>query len=208
MTDCTVCGQNPGEVCRGCYGRLDAEADDRLDRVADAGDLLSLAEHEVAALRAERDALEAECQRLEGVLAEATAERDRLLAAVKEHHSQRADDRCVEDDDRLYAAAGLPPCDRRVGSKEEMLANCARFIERRCEGGGWPSYRELEAERDAALAEAERLRGALRGAYEDAARVVVAGGDGVDRLETAIQYGPNAAIAEAVLARGEEVAGG
>jgi hypothetical protein len=29
-----------------------------------------------------------------------------------------------------------------------MLANCARFIDRRCEGGGWPSYRELEAERD------------------------------------------------------------
>jgi hypothetical protein len=27
-----------------------------------------------------------------------------------------------------------------------MLANCARFIERRCEGGGWPSYAELETE--------------------------------------------------------------
>jgi len=35
---------------------------------------------------------------------------------------------------------------RRVGSKEAMLANCARFIERRCEGGGWSSYEEIETE--------------------------------------------------------------
>lgn len=47
-----------------------------------------------------------------------------LEAAITEHHGQRADDRCIEDDDRLYAAAGLPPCDRRVGSLEEMHANC------------------------------------------------------------------------------------
>jgi hypothetical protein len=69
---------------------------------------------------------------------------DRLAAAITDHHAQKADDRCIEDDDRLYAAAGLPPCDRRVGDKAAMLANCARFIERRCEGGGWPSYVELE----------------------------------------------------------------
>lgn len=74
------------------------------------------------------------------------AERDKLLAAISEHHAQKADDRCVLDDDRLYAAAGLPPCDRRVGSKEDMLKNCARFIDRRCESGGWKSYIELEAE--------------------------------------------------------------
>ena len=76
------------------------------------------------------------------------AENDRLTAAIVTHHAQKADDRCIEDDDRLYAAAGLPPCDRRVGDKVAMLANCQRFIERRCEGGGWPSYAELEAERD------------------------------------------------------------
>ena len=70
-----------------------------------------------------------------------------LKLAIIKHHEQRADDRCIEDDDRLYAAAGLPPCDRRVGSKEEMLANCKRFVEQRCEGGGpWKSYRELEGE--------------------------------------------------------------
>jgi hypothetical protein len=27
-----------------------------------------------------------------------------------------------------------------------MLVNCARFIDRRCEAGGWPTYAELEAE--------------------------------------------------------------
>ncbi len=85
-----------------------------------------------------------------------------LRAAVKAHHDQKADDRCVEDDDKLHAAAGLPPCDRRVGSKEEMLANCARFIERRCEGGGWPSYRELENE-------IERLRNIITAIHEVAA---------------------------------------
>jgi len=71
-------------------------------------------------------------------------ERRRLQEAIAEHHRQKADDRCREDDDKLYAAAGLPPVDRRVGDKAAMLANCARFIERRCEGGGWPSYAELE----------------------------------------------------------------
>lgn len=73
----------------------------------------------------------------------------RLKSAIAAHRAQKADDRCIEDDDRLYAAAGLPPCDRRVGSKEDMLKNCARFIERRCEAGGWKSYLELEAEIDA-----------------------------------------------------------
>lgn len=69
-----------------------------------------------------------------------------LKSAIAAHHGQKADDRCIFDDDRLYAAAGLPPCDRRVGSKEDMLKNCARFIERRCEAGGWKSYAELERE--------------------------------------------------------------
>ena len=69
---------------------------------------------------------------------------DKLNQAIITHHSQKADDRCVEDDDRLYEAAGLPPCDRRVGSKEEMIKNCIRFIERRCKQGYWPTYAELE----------------------------------------------------------------
>lgn len=72
------------------------------------------------------------------------AERDKLRAAIADHHSQKADDRCFLDDDKLYEAAGLPAVDRRVGDKEAMLKNCARFLDKRCEAGGWPTYRELE----------------------------------------------------------------
>jgi hypothetical protein len=77
------------------------------------------------------------------------AENAKLRAAITKHHGQKADDRCFLDDTELYAAAGLPPADRRVGDKDAMLANCARFIQHRCESGGpWKSYAELEAERD------------------------------------------------------------
>jgi hypothetical protein len=69
---------------------------------------------------------------------------NRLHTAVVKHHDQKADDRCWMDDDELYAAAGLPPVDRRVGDQEEMLKNCKRFIPLRTEGGGWPSYIQLE----------------------------------------------------------------
>lgn len=79
--------------------------------------------------------------------ADALEELLRLRGAIRAHRAQKADDRCVEDDDRLYAALGDGVgCDRRVGDKAEMLRSCARFIERRCEGGGWPTYAELEAE--------------------------------------------------------------
>lgn len=85
-------------------------------------------------------------------------ENKRLLDAIRKHHSQKADDRCVFDDDELYAAAGLPPVDRRVGDKFAMAQNCLRFIERRCEGGHWPSYVELERE-------LERLRDLIKRGY-------------------------------------------
>lgn len=85
----------------------------------------------------------------------AETERDRLAAAIHEHRKQKADDRCVMDDDLLYEALGDGiKCDRSVGSKEEMLKNCARFIERRCTGGNWPTYAELETK-------VERLNQAL-----------------------------------------------
>ena len=70
-----------------------------------------------------------------------------LEDAIKEHRAQKADDRCIEDDDKLYAVLGDGiKCDRRVGNKEEMLKNCARFIENRCQQGGWKTYQELEKE--------------------------------------------------------------
>lgn len=77
---------------------------------------------------------------------------DHLYAAIAEHHRQKADDRCREDDDRLYAAAGLPPADVRIGDPLAMVVNCVRFIKNRCEGGGWPSYVDLEAKLAAAEA--------------------------------------------------------
>lgn len=68
-----------------------------------------------------------------------------LRNAIREHRMQKADDRCLDDDKKLYLALedGIPG-DFRVGDKAEMLVNCARFIERRCEGGGWPTYKQLE----------------------------------------------------------------
>lgn len=70
----------------------------------------------------------------------------KLEAAIRKHRDTKADDRCIEDDDELYAALGDGiKCDRRVGDKFEMLKNCARFIERRCHGGNWPTYVELES---------------------------------------------------------------
>ncbi len=72
-------------------------------------------------------------------------ERDQLRDAIAKHRSQKADDRCIFDDDELYAALGDGiKCDRRVGDKVEMLTNCAKYITNRCEGGGWPPYVELE----------------------------------------------------------------
>lgn len=79
-----------------------------------------------------------------------------LEQAIREHRGQKADDRCIEDDDRLYDALGDGiKCDRRVGGKEAMLANYARFIDRRCVRGKWPTYQELEDE-------VERLKGELK----------------------------------------------
>ena len=54
-----------------------------------------------------------------------------LRNAIIAHRSQKADDRCIEDDDRLYEALGDGvKCDRRVGDKEAL-----RY--RKCEGCGY-----------------------------------------------------------------------
>jgi hypothetical protein len=91
-----------------------------------------------------------------------------LENAIKTHRSQKADDRCIEDDDALYAALGDGvKCDRRVGDKEAMLANCKRFIERRCEGGWWPSYVQLEEALACARKDANDVRARLWKREED-----------------------------------------
>ena len=85
------------------------------------------------------------------LLTEAEAERDalardlshqriyvhQLRAAIVEHHRQKADDRCIEDDDRLYAAAGLPPCRLAAAAASEALANRAERFERMAYFEGW-----------------------------------------------------------------------
>lgn len=84
---------------------------------------------------------------------------ERLLAAVRELHQQKADDLCWMDLNKLYAAAGLPPGDFRVGSKPAMLVNCERYVQQVCiEGGPWKSYAELEAENEALKAELNALK--------------------------------------------------
>lgn len=70
-----------------------------------------------------------------------------LENAIRKHRSQKADDRCIFDDDELYEVLGDGiKCDRQIGDKAAMLKNCERFINQRCEAGKWPSYAELEKE--------------------------------------------------------------
>lgn len=97
-------------------------------------------------LNAEVGEASAKIASLSGELDAMRDERDKLLAAIKRHHDEKASDRCWRDDDELYGAAGLSPADIRVGDKAAMMANCYRFIEGRCEEGGWKSYADLEAE--------------------------------------------------------------
>ena len=85
-------------------------------------------------------------------------DRERLRNAIKKHRAQKADDRCWMDDQELYAILGDGNLgDNRVGDLSETLANCKRFIERRCQKGGtWKSYVELETE-NAALKTAVKI---------------------------------------------------
>lgn len=68
-----------------------------------------------------------------------------LEEAIRQHRSQKADDRCWEDDQKLYAVLN----DGNLGDNTTcdpcvMLENCKRFISNRMQGGDWPSYEELE----------------------------------------------------------------
>ena len=75
-------------------------------------------------------------------------EANRLRAAIVKVRSQRADDLCWRDLEELYAAVGDGvKGDFRVGSKEAMLKNCARYVQNCCiEGGPWKTYAQLEEE--------------------------------------------------------------
>jgi hypothetical protein len=123
--------------------------------------------------------------------AELKDENERLRAAIINHRSQKADDRCWMDDEELYKVLGdCIEADFGVGDKAAMLKNCERFLEQRCVGGNWPSYAELERRLAQALAEKAYLENAVNGyASRDvgakfSARVVYKGLEvAVDSLE-------------------------
>lgn len=87
----------------------------------------------------------------------------KLEVAIKEHRAQQLDDRCWLDDQKLYAVLEDGDLgDNRTPPMEEMLKNCKRYLETRCQPGPWKTYQQLEAE----LANAKKEIEALRLRYE------------------------------------------
>lgn len=73
------------------------------------------------------------------------AEYVKLRLAIMLHRDQHGDDRCWLDDLELYKALGdMVVADNTMPIRETFLANCARYYERRCSAGEWPTYQELE----------------------------------------------------------------
>lgn len=123
---------------------------------------------------------------------ELRTEVERLRQAIRKHWAQKCEDRCFLDDGELYAAAGLPPADVRVGDKAAMLANCAAFIEKRCAAGGpWKSYAELEAGSARQAARVRELEAALAPFADLAAVDGITPDDSVQLL--ANEYAPGTA---------------
>lgn len=139
--------------------------------------------------RSERDALRAERGRLRAVfqsrginweegadvavivdhtLTLAKERHDALQGAIHKHHSERGDDRCWLDDLALYKAAGIQVQhgDTVLPTREEFLANCARFWESRQTANAKYtascSLTEACAERDAAIRQRDALAEAGR----------------------------------------------
>jgi hypothetical protein len=56
---------------------------------------------------------------------------ERLKAAIREHRDQRGDDRCWEDDAKLYAVLGEGGAETALPPKAEFLKSCERFYEQR-----------------------------------------------------------------------------
>lgn len=80
---------------------------------------------------------------------------------------------------------------------EELAAAVMKKFWKESDKNGAGVLRDLEDEI------AATIRTAVLEEREACAKLVIAGGDGVDRLETAITFGSNAAIAEAIMARGK-----
>lgn len=106
----------------------------------------------VKALNERIQTLTQENKDLKAILEETRKLYDKVVAqafkyaqAIREHRSQRLDDRCWLDDQDLYRVLGDGNLgDNSTPPMEEMLKNCKRFLEQRCNPGNWPSYQELE----------------------------------------------------------------
>lgn len=66
-----------------------------------------------------------------------------LMQTIYDAHKQRADDICWMDMVKIFAAAGLPAPDPRIGDPVAMKKNCGRFVDTLQAGGPWKSYAEL-----------------------------------------------------------------
>lgn len=96
------------------------------------------------------------------------SEAAKLRAAIIKHRSQGADDRCQLDDRELYEALGDGiEADFTMPPREEFLANCGRFYDKRCTAGDWPTYQQLRE----VLAKARDYIAAHLQAEEDTQRV-------------------------------------
>lgn len=89
---------------------------------------------EIDRLRAEvverRQSLHDERNRSNARLLELQADVENLRAAIREHRDQRGDDRCWEDDVRLYAVLGegdVPPEQSALPARCDFLASCERY---------------------------------------------------------------------------------
>jgi hypothetical protein len=54
-----------------------------------------------------------------------------LIKGIRDHRDQHGDDRCWEDDAKLYALLGEGEADTALPPKAEFLASCERFYEQR-----------------------------------------------------------------------------
>jgi hypothetical protein len=84
---------------------------------------------------------------------------ERLRAAIRKHRDQHGDDRCWLDDQELYKVLGdQNEPDNSMPPKEQFLANCSRYYDRRCVEGEWPTYQELEQRADRADRALKQIR--------------------------------------------------